>query len=303
MGSSWRGAIAAAVLVCAAWSAAPAQAQTLGDIRAELSLLDKQIGQLRDELIARGAAGGLPTDPATALTRLDQLEAELRRLTGRVDVLTNDVERIVADASNRVGEIEFRLTELEGGDTSVLGEPELLGGGVTRPRPREAEGVAGGISDPFTLGGALESGGGETAAGASPAEPPPAQLAVSEQADFDAAVAAAEAGEPARAAQLFDAFLATYPGGPLSNEAQFRRAEALAAQADWKGAARGFLDAFSGAPEGPFAPSALYQLAISLEQLGQSEEACLTLTEVAGRYPGSEEAGRVAGQRQTFGCP
>ena len=67
-----------------------------------------------------GAArpAGLPADPATALTRLDQLEAELRRLTDRVDVLTNDVRRIVDDATNRVGDIEFRLTELEGGDTS-----------------------------------------------------------------------------------------------------------------------------------------------------------------------------------------
>ena len=73
--------------------------------------------QLRDELVRRGSAGGLPADPATALTRLDQLEAELRRLTDRVDVLTNDVRRIVDDATNRVGDIEFRLTELEGGDT------------------------------------------------------------------------------------------------------------------------------------------------------------------------------------------
>ena len=36
-------------------------------------------------------------------------------------MLTNDVRRIVDDATNRVGDIEFRLTELEGGDTSVAG--------------------------------------------------------------------------------------------------------------------------------------------------------------------------------------
>ena len=117
-------------------SPAAAQPQTLADIKAELTVLNGQIEQLRNELVRSGAAGGLPADPATALTRLDQLEAELRRLTDRVDVLTNDVDRIVEDASNRVGDIEFRLTELEGGDTSVQAEPEPLGGGVTRPRPR-----------------------------------------------------------------------------------------------------------------------------------------------------------------------
>ena len=56
-------------------------------------MLNGQIEQLRDELVRTGAA----RRPARrrrrrALTRLDQLEAELRRLTDRVDVLTNDVD-------------------------------------------------------------------------------------------------------------------------------------------------------------------------------------------------------------------
>jgi tol-pal system protein YbgF len=269
--------VAALLLAAAAACATPAAAQTVADIKAELTVLDGQIEQLRNELVRSGAAGGLPQDPATALTRLDQLEAELRRLTDRVDVLTNDVRRIVEDATNRVGDIEFRLTELEGGDTSILSKPEPLGGGVTGPRPRPTAGAR----DP------------------SPAAP----LVATEQADFDAAVAAAEAGENARAAELFGSFLADYPGGPLSTEAQFRRGEALAATADWRGAAHSFLDAFSGAPQGPLAPRALFRLADSLKQLGNVNEACLTLTEVASRYPGSAEAADVPSQRAAFGCP
>ena len=127
-------------------------------------------------------------------------------------------------------------------------------------------------------------------------------MAVTEQSDFDAAVAAADAGDHARRRCCFDSFLATYPGGPLSSEAQFRRGEALAAQANWRGAARSFLDAFSGAPQGPVAPRALYRLAVSLNELGQFEESCLTLTEVDTRYPGSDVAGDVAAMRQTLRC-
>jgi tol-pal system protein YbgF len=254
----------------------PAQTQTLADVTAELTVLNGQIVQLRNELVRSGAARGLPSAPATALTRLDQLEAELRRLTDRVDVLTNDVRRIVEDASNRVGDIEFRLTELEGGDTGVLGTPEPLGGGLTGPRPR-----------PVAPAVAPRNSG---------------QLAVTEQADFDAAVAAAEAGDSARAAELFAGFLTTYPGGPLSTEAQFRRGEALAAQADWRAAARSFLDAFSGAPQGPLAPRALYRLAISLRELGQTDEACLTLTEVQTRYPASDVSAEAAAERTALRC-
>ena len=224
-----------------------------------------------------GAVGGLPTDPATALTRLDQLEAELRRLTDRVDVLTNDVTRITADATNHVGDIEFRLTELEGGDTSVKPTP-----GAARRRRRPGRGR-----------GRWRRRWRRRAA---------SPLVATEQSEFDAAVAAADAGDNAKAAELFASFLDDYPGGPLSTEAQYRRGEALAAQEDWRGAARSFLDAFSGAPQDPRAPHALYQLAVSLGKLGQTNEACLTLSEVDSRYPGSEVAGDVAAERQALAC-
>ncbi|HVH02522.1 MAG TPA: tetratricopeptide repeat protein [Amaricoccus sp.] len=272
-----RALLATCLVLCAAAVPAGAQQQNLADVKAELGVLDDQVEQLRDALVRQGPGRGLPSDPATALTRLDQLEAELRRLTDRVDVLTNDVRRIVDDATNRVGDIEFRLTELEGGDTVAVAKPEPLGGGVTGPRPRPAP-----------------AGGREAAPGT--------PLVATEKTDFDAAVAAADSGDNAKAAELFGTFLANYPGGPLSTEAQLRRGEALAAGADWRGAARSYLDAFSGAPQGPLAPRALYRLAIALGELGQVEEACLTLTEVDTRYPGSELAGEVASQRATLRC-
>ena len=70
----------------------------------------------------------------------------------------------------------------------------------------------------------------------------------------------------------------------------------------WRDAARSYLDAFSGAPQDPLAPHALYKLAVSLGELGQTDEACLTLTEVDSRYPGSEVAGDVAAKRQALAC-
>ena len=42
---------------------------------------------------------------------------------------------------------------------------------------------------------------------------------------------------------------------------------------------------------------------MSLGELGQPEEACLTLDEVDSRYPGSEVAADVAAQRQVLRCP
>ncbi|TPE53791.1 tetratricopeptide repeat protein [Amaricoccus solimangrovi] len=259
-----------------------ARAENVADVRAELAKLNGQIDQLRQELVKTGPAKGLPVAPATALTRLDQLQAELRRLTNRTDVLANDIGRIVDEATNRVGDIEFRLTELEGGDTSTLGKPEPLGGGLTAIAPPPPRG---------TVPAAPEADGADAP-----------QLAKTERGDFDAAVAAAEAGDNAKAAELFGAFLATYPGGPLSSEAQYRRGDALAATSDWRGAARSYLDAFSGAPEGPVAAKSLYRLGVSLGELGQTEEACLTLAEVDSRYPGSEVTTDVATEKRALNC-
>ena len=64
----------AAVLALALVAGAPAmaqKAQTVADIRAELGVLNGQVQQLRDQLVQSGAAGGLSTAPASALTRLD----------------------------------------------------------------------------------------------------------------------------------------------------------------------------------------------------------------------------------------
>lgn len=248
--------------------------QTVADVQAELLVLNGQVQQLRDQLVQQGASGGLPVEAATAVERVNQMEDVLRRLTGRVEVLTNDLDRIVADASNRIGDIEFRLTELEGGDTSIIVTPGQLGGGVTLPRPR-----------PRTSTG------------------PVVQLAATEKSDFDAAKAAAAEGNYGQAVVMFDAFLVSYPGGPLSSEAQYYRSEALAADGDWSAAARSYLDAFSGNPQGELAPKALFGLAQSLASLGQVSEACLTYSEVMFRYPESNLAADVVTQRASLSCP
>jgi tol-pal system protein YbgF len=280
---SWQGRATALALMLAAAPLGAQDApdpQTLADVREELTILNGQVQQIREELVRTGAATGLPRDPAPALARLDQLEAELRELTNRVDVVTNDVRRIVEDASNRVGDIEFRLTELEGGDVSALGRPEPLGGGLTAPAA-----PAPGAADPTA------------------ADPGAPELAVSERSAFEEARTAHEAGQLDRAVGLYEDFLASYPGGPLASEAQFWRGEALSATGSWSSAARSYLDSFSGAPGGPLAPRALYGLAVSLAELGQTEEACLTLAEVTARYPDAEIGADVSSKRQALACP
>ena len=67
-------------------------------------------------------------------------------------------------------------------------------------------------------------------------------------------------------------------------------------------AARAYLDSFSGTPDGPKAPEALYKLGTSLGALGQQSEACVTLGEVGSRFPSSDMVLEAQSSMRNLGC-
>ena len=147
----------------------------------------------------------------------------------------------------------------------------------------------------------LRAAGGVTAPVVDPSAPT-VELAINEQADFDAAKAKMDAGDFAGAARALTAFTQNYPGGPLTGEAQFLQGEALGQSGDTTGAAKAYLAAFSGAPEGPRAPASLLRLGAALGILGQTQDACVTLGEVSVRFPTAPEAGEAVNTMQKLGC-
>jgi tol-pal system protein YbgF len=250
------------------------RAQTLADIRSELAALAAEFNALKAELVSTGAAtsGAAGGD---ALTRMDTIEAALARLTARTEEVELRLNRVVADGTNRIGDIEYRLCEVtEGCDPANLGATSVLGGEGAAAVP-----VAG---DPAPAGGA--------------------ELAISEQADFDRAKEVYGQGDFRSAADLFQQFTQFYPGSPLSPEAHFLRGEALTNLGETSNAARAYLEAFSASSEGPFAPDALLRLGEALGVLGQVPEACVTLGEVGLRFPASMAATQAEVALQALGC-
>lgn len=252
---------------------------TLADIRQELSILFVEVQKLKRELSTTGTPD-VDLSGTTALERIDAMEAELRRLTGETEELEFRVNRVVSDGTNRIGDLEFRLCELEEGcDIGSLGETPSLGGGssATAPAPPPAPAPA-----------PAQSGGPE--------------MAVGEQADFDRAKEALDSGSFRSAADLFQTYTQTYTGGALTGEAHFLRGEALSELGDTEGAARAYLESFSGSPDGDRAPEALLNLGLKLRELGQGPDACAMLGEVSGRYPDTAASQEAQAARAEFGC-
>ena len=263
------------VALAAAPLAGPAfgqdRTETLADIRQELVVLSSEINGLRRELSTTGAPS--VQLPASVLERIDALEAEVRRLAAQTEEISGRVEAVVRDGTNRIGDLEFQLAELGGGDLSALGETEPLGGAISAPA---------------------------APAPATPIEGP--QLAMGEQADFDRAQQAYDAGNWGEAAQLLGQFVEAYPGGPMTGRATYLRGRALEASGDRAGAARAYLSAFSGDPNGGDAPDALYRLATMLRDLGQTSEACIAFGEVQTRFPGTGAEVEARGAAAAAGC-
>lgn len=260
--------------------AAQDRQQTLADIRQELTVLNVEVQKLKRELSTTGGAQ-VNTQGSSVIDRVNAMEAELQRLTSHAEELENRVDRVVADGTRRIADLEFRLVELEGGDISKLGETSTLGGGTS-------EGGA-------TLSPAIP------APGAAPASAGP-ELAISEEADFNAALAVLEEGNYPKAAELFAGFNQTYPGSPLAAEANLHRGEALDQVGDTREAARAYLASFTANAEGPVAPDALFQLGAALGRLGQLDQACVTLGEVGVRFPGQPAVQSASEEMSKLGC-
>lgn len=257
-------------------SASAQSQETLADIRQELTILNVEVQKLKRELSTTGSPS-VSISGTSVLDRMAAIEAELQRLTSQSERLENRLNSVVTDGTNRIGDLEFRLVELEGGDVSKLGETSTLGGEAASPSQTPSE--------PASSNG--------DAAG---------ELAVGEEADFKAAVKTFESGDAAGAAQMFAAFNQSYPGSPLAAEADLNRGRALDVTGDTREAARAYLASFSVDNSGAFAPVALYELGAALGRLNQTSQACVTLGEVATRFPSSEAVTSARQEMDALGC-
>ena len=252
-----------------------AQDTTLADLRQQLSTLYIDIQNLKSELTASGALTQ-GTAGNTPLERLNSIEAQLQALTSKTEELEFRINRITVDGTNRIGDLEFRICELEEGcDIGALGDTPSLGG--------------------------VDNGAEVTG----PAEvvPPTGDLAVNEQADFERAQAAVAAGDFRSAIDQLATFGTAYPGSPLTARALYLKGEALEAAGELSNAARAYLESFSAEPAGSIAPDALFKLGVSLGQVGQTADACVTLAEVPTRFPGAPAVLEAQSAMRNLGCP
>ncbi len=101
----------------------------------------------------------------------------------------------------------------------------------------------------------------------------------------------------------FSTFMSKYPDHSLAGSAQYWLGETFYAQGDFKRAAQTFLQGYKKYPKSRRAPDSLLKLGISLNRLGQPEQACAAYQAVSAEYPKAVDARkRAQAEAKRAGC-
>lgn len=200
------------------------------------------------------------------LRQIEQLNAEIARLRGQIEVLANQNEQVQKRQRDFYLDLDSRLKRLEGG-------------GAAAPASSPAAAPA-----PATAAAAPE---------AAPAKAPTREDQAREMKAYDAASNLFRKNDFVSAAEAFGAFLKDHPQSALAPNALYWIGICHANTRDFKSALAAQESLLARYPQSPKAPDALLAIAAIQAEQGDNGSARNTLEDIIARYPGSEAAGKA----------
>jgi tol-pal system protein YbgF len=202
--------------------------------------------------------------------QLEQAQASIRQLRGRIDQLENSSETTRKQQKDLYNDLDKRLSALQGGGAGA----GPAGGAFGGPSGGNAGGAAGAGATTSSASGGQGSAGGSSV----------------EQAVYNQAFDALKAGSYSVAITGFKDFLTTYPQSPLAENAQYWLGEAYYVTRDFDNAQTAFRTVLDKWPDSRKASDAMLKLGYTQYELKRYGDARRTLTEVAQKFPNSDAA-------------
>lgn len=202
------------------------------------------------------------------LQKIEQLNAEIARIRGQLEVLANQNEQIQKRQRDFYLDLDSRLKRLEGGG-AASGAPA-----ASSAAPAAAP-VAAATPE------------------ASPSRPPARDEQAREVKAYDAASNLFRKNDFVSAAEAFGAFLKDFPQSALAPNALYWIGICHANTRDFKSALAAQEALIARYPQSPKAPDALLAIAAIQSEQGDSGSARNTLEDIIARFPGSEAAGKA----------
>lgn len=236
--------------------------------------------------------------PATAAasvfeTRISDLEAQLRAMTGKVEQLEfanrqmrQQLERQQSDSEMRLSTLEKQASIRANLDASASAQDasEILAGS---PPPQAGASAINLNGQRPTQNNLTQSSNDGT-----PQEQYDRAFSLLRQANYDDAEIA------------FKAFISNNSEDKLVDNAKYWLAETFYVRSKFQDAAVAFAESYQAAPTGVKAPDSLLKLAMSLSALKNTKDACTTLNELGTKFPNASGSvkNRAEQERQRLKC-
>jgi tol-pal system protein YbgF len=202
------------------------------------------------------------------LRQLDQLNAELARLRGQLEVLGNENQQIQKRQRDFYLDLDSRLKRLEG-------VPSGAAPPATAPAP------SGSTQEPVP------------AASQNPTKVSTREDQAREVRAYDSASNLFRRNDFASAIDAFRAFLKDFPGSQLAANASYWIGISYANLKDYRNALVAQEELLTRYPQSPKAPDALLAIAAVQAEQGDAGSARNTLEDIIARFPSSEAAGKA----------
>lgn len=219
------------------------------------------------------------------LQQIEQLNAEIAKLRGQLEVLANDNQQIQKRQRDFYLDLDSRLKRLEGGGTAAA--PNATPGTTAPPIPPAGAPASAGAGGP---GGAGDFGPPAAATGTKGA---PREDQAREVKSYDAASNLFRRNDFASAVDAFRAFLRDHPTSALAPNAEYWIGISYANMKDYRRALAAQEQLVARHPQSPKVPDALLAIASIQAEQGDTGSARNTLEDIIARFPSSEAAGKA----------
>lgn len=278
-----KAALAAALFLAAAF---PAQAGLFDDdeARRRIELLRQELakqGNDNEARIARLEESIRNIGVVELLRTLEELNAEIARLRGQVEVLANESQQVQKRQRDFYLDLDSRLKRLEGASAAAPANP-----GAVPPSASSSPATPSASTSPATPPVSGDLG-----------PVPPKVASREEQARevkaYDAASNLFRRNDFASAVDAFRAFLKDYPSSQLASNANYWIGISYANMRDYPRALAAQGELLNRYPQSAKAPDAMLAIAAIQAEQGDSGSARNTLEDIIARYPLSEAAGKA----------
>jgi tol-pal system protein YbgF len=294
-----------------------------------LDRVERDLNMLQRQVYRGGPppSGGDAGNAVGTELRLTRIEEQMRDLNGRVEEVTNLLDRL----RQRIEQVNSDVDTRFGQGGAVSGPPPLGSGQIASVAPRAGPRALadpssgppprGAVVPPPTFG-TLTPPGGPSAAppgfppappGAEPAGAPgdgmragPGQLLPSGSAtdQYNYAFGLLKQADYQGSEAALRAFVEQHPNDPMAGNAQYWLGETYYARSRFMEAASTFAEGYKRYPKSAKAPDTLLKLGMALGQANQKQNACVALAQLDQTFPhaAANIKQQAATEKKRLGC-